>query len=136
MKIALIYDAVYPYIKGGGEKRFYEIAKKLSNNGHEVHIYGMKLWPGKKIIKKDVKYISKYNSISIHYNENDFYSIEKIINYQKQINKTKLDFSSKPEKIDELIQKRYDETNICDFENIIQKLCESNTQFKEKLTKL
>jgi len=35
-----------------------------------------------------------------------------------------------------LIQKRYDETNICDFENIIQKLCQSNTHFKQKLTKL
>jgi len=52
MKIALVYDAIYPYIKGGGEKRFYEIGKKLSKKGHQVHLYGMKLWEGDNVIKK------------------------------------------------------------------------------------
>jgi hypothetical protein len=41
MKIALIYDAIYPFIKGGAEKRFYEIAKRLSKKGHQMHLYGM-----------------------------------------------------------------------------------------------
>ena len=53
MKIALVYDAVYPYIKGGGEKRFYDIARELANRGNEVHIYGMKLWAGLKVVKKE-----------------------------------------------------------------------------------
>ena len=52
MKIALVYDAIYPYIKGGGEKRFYEIGKRLAKKGHQVHLYGMKLWEGDKVIKK------------------------------------------------------------------------------------
>jgi len=39
MKIAYIYDAVYPWIKGGGEKRIYEIGKRLADKGHEVHWY-------------------------------------------------------------------------------------------------
>ena len=52
MKIALVYDAIYPYIKGGAEKRFYEIAKRLSKKGHQMHLYGMKLWEGDKVIKK------------------------------------------------------------------------------------
>jgi len=103
--------------------------KKLIRNLRKLSIK-------KKIIKKDTTYISKYDSISIHYNENDFFSIDKISNIQKQIKKIKVDFFSKPEKINDLIQKRYDETNICDFENIIQKLCQSNTHFKQKLTKL
>ncbi len=30
MKIAFIYDAVYPWVKGGAEKRIYEIGKKVS----------------------------------------------------------------------------------------------------------
>lgn len=51
-KLALVYDAIYPYIKGGGEKRFYEVGKRLSKKGYEVHFYGMKLWKGKNIIKK------------------------------------------------------------------------------------
>jgi len=39
MKIAYIYDAVYPWIKGGAEKRIYEIGKRLADKGHEVHWY-------------------------------------------------------------------------------------------------
>lgn len=55
-KLALVYDAIYPYIKGGGEKRFYEIGKRLKQRGYEVHFYGMKLWKGKDIIKKEGMY--------------------------------------------------------------------------------
>ncbi len=55
-KIALVYDAIYPYIKGGGEKRFYEIGKRLKEKGYEIHFYGMKLWKGKDVIKKEGMY--------------------------------------------------------------------------------
>ena len=44
MKIAFIYDAVYPWVKGGAEKRVYEIAKRLSKSGHEVHWYSVGWW--------------------------------------------------------------------------------------------
>jgi glycosyltransferase involved in cell wall biosynthesis len=43
MKIAFIYDAVYPWIKGGAEKRIYEIAKRLAEK-HEVHWFGVGWW--------------------------------------------------------------------------------------------
>jgi len=46
MKIAYIYDAVYPYVKGGVEKRIYEISKRLAEKGHEVHWFGIKWWDG------------------------------------------------------------------------------------------
>lgn len=52
-KIALVYDAIYPYIKGGAEHRYYEIGKRLSTQGYEIHLYGMKLWEGPKTIEKD-----------------------------------------------------------------------------------
>ena len=41
MKIAFIYDAVYPWVKGGAEKRVYELAKRLVQLGHEVHWYSI-----------------------------------------------------------------------------------------------
>jgi len=44
MKIAFIYDAVYPWIKGGAEKRIYEIGKRLADRGHEVHWFGIGWW--------------------------------------------------------------------------------------------
>jgi len=30
----------YPWVKGGGEKRIYEISKRLVERGHEVHWFG------------------------------------------------------------------------------------------------
>ena len=44
MKIAFIYDAVYPFVTGGAEKRVYELAKRLAKRGHDVHWYGIGWW--------------------------------------------------------------------------------------------
>ena len=53
MKIAYVYDAVYPYVKGGVEKRIWELAVRLARRGHEVHLYGMKFWEGPAVIEQD-----------------------------------------------------------------------------------
>ena len=53
MKIAYVYDAVYPWIKGGVEKRIWEISKRLVKRGHEVHIFGMKYWDGGDVFIND-----------------------------------------------------------------------------------
>ncbi|MBM3255078.1 MAG: glycosyltransferase family 4 protein [Candidatus Omnitrophica bacterium] len=45
MKIAYIYDVIYPYVKGGAERSFWELAKRLSKR-NEVHLFGMKSWEG------------------------------------------------------------------------------------------
>lgn len=52
-KIALVYDVIYPYVKGGGERRFYEFGTRLAANGYEVHWYGMKFWDGSNTLEKD-----------------------------------------------------------------------------------
>jgi glycosyltransferase involved in cell wall biosynthesis len=46
MKVALVYDLIYPYSKGGVEKRISDLARLLSARGHETHIFGTKLWDG------------------------------------------------------------------------------------------
>ena len=46
MKIAFVYDVVYPWVKGGVEKRIHELAERLAVRGHDVHIIGMKYWEG------------------------------------------------------------------------------------------
>lgn len=48
MNIAIVSDAIYPYNKGGKEKRIYEISTKLVKLGHDVHIYCMKWWKEKE----------------------------------------------------------------------------------------
>jgi glycosyltransferase involved in cell wall biosynthesis len=53
MKIAFIYDVIYPETIGGVEKRIYELGTRLTLMGHEVHLYGMKYWEGPDIIVRD-----------------------------------------------------------------------------------
>jgi glycosyltransferase involved in cell wall biosynthesis len=53
MRIAIVYDAVYPYSLGGGERRYYELATRLARAGHEVHWYCMCWWTGRRIMHKD-----------------------------------------------------------------------------------
>ncbi len=68
MRIALIYDMIYPYTIGGAEVRNYSLAKRLAEQGNEVHLYGVKLWKGPTIIKREgifihgiCRYQQKYN---------------------------------------------------------------------------
>jgi glycosyltransferase involved in cell wall biosynthesis len=53
MKIAFVYDAVYPWVKGGAEKRIYELGKRLAAEGNEVHIFGVKWWDGSEVIENE-----------------------------------------------------------------------------------
>lgn len=53
MKIAYVYDSAYPFTKGGGERRIYEVAKRLSQRYHEVSILSMKCWDGPSSIRQD-----------------------------------------------------------------------------------
>jgi glycosyltransferase involved in cell wall biosynthesis len=53
MKIAFVYDTIYPYVKGGVEKRVWELAVRLSRRGHEVHLFGMKFWDGEDILIRE-----------------------------------------------------------------------------------
>lgn len=46
MRIAMIYDAIFPYVIGGGERMFGELAARMAPAGHEVHLFGQKFWDG------------------------------------------------------------------------------------------
>lgn len=49
MRIAFVSDAIWPYNKGGKEKRLFDISTRLVKRGHEIHIYTMKWWSGPNI---------------------------------------------------------------------------------------
>ena len=57
MKIAYVYDALYPFTKGGAEKRYYELGTRLSSD-HEVHFISWKFWRGPSTCKQ--------NGITLH----------------------------------------------------------------------
>jgi L-malate glycosyltransferase len=64
MKIALVYDLLYPYSIGGAEYRNFSLAKYLVLQGHEVHMFGVKSWTGSSIKKVSDRFfihgVSKY----------------------------------------------------------------------------
>lgn len=52
MRIALVYDAVYPWVAGGAERRFHELGQRLRDR-HEVHLVGWQWWDGPARIERD-----------------------------------------------------------------------------------
>jgi glycosyltransferase involved in cell wall biosynthesis len=52
VRIALVYDAIYPWVAGGAERRFSEIGRRLAD-GHDVHLVGWQWWDGPKTIERD-----------------------------------------------------------------------------------
>ena len=52
MNIGYVSDVIYPCVKGGAEKRIYEMGKRLAARD-EVHIFGTKWWQGETDIALD-----------------------------------------------------------------------------------
>ena len=50
MRIALVYDAIYPWVAGGAERRFREVGRRLAKR-HEVHLVGWQWWDGPPTIE-------------------------------------------------------------------------------------
>jgi glycosyltransferase involved in cell wall biosynthesis len=53
MNIAIVSDSLYPYFKGGKEKRIYEASTRLAARGHTVTIYSMHWWKGGDTVKEN-----------------------------------------------------------------------------------
>ncbi|RLI77373.1 glycosyltransferase family 1 protein [Archaeoglobales archaeon] len=56
MRVAFIYDAAYPFVKGGAEKRIYEIAKRLAKR-HDVDWITLKWWDEENFELDGIKYV-------------------------------------------------------------------------------
>lgn len=53
-RVAFVSDAVWPYNKGGKEKRLHEITRRMVKEGRRVDVYTMKWWNGAdSIVTKD-----------------------------------------------------------------------------------
>lgn len=60
-KILIVFDTFYPFTKGGGQHRVYQIAKKMAFSGYSVDWIGIKMWTG-----SDVVFIDGINCIGLH----------------------------------------------------------------------
>jgi L-malate glycosyltransferase len=52
LRIGLVYDALYPYVTGGAEKRYHELAMRLAER-HEVHYLTWQFWDGPSELVQD-----------------------------------------------------------------------------------
>jgi len=52
LRIAFVYDALYPYVIGGAERRFHELGTRLAQR-HEVHFVSWQYWDGPSRIERD-----------------------------------------------------------------------------------
>lgn len=59
-RLAFVSDAVYPFNKGGKEKRLYELTTRLVKRGYEVDVYTMKWWKddSKTYVVEGVRYVA------------------------------------------------------------------------------
>jgi glycosyltransferase involved in cell wall biosynthesis len=85
MKIAYIYDVIYPYVRGGAEKRFWELAKRLSARGHEVHLYGMKSWEGGSCLVREGVHIHGVGSPMKLYTNSGIRDVRQVFSFTRQI---------------------------------------------------
>ncbi|MDQ4041407.1 MAG: glycosyltransferase family 4 protein, partial [Actinomycetota bacterium] len=47
-----VYDAIYPWVTGGAERRFAELGRRLATQ-HDVHLVGWQWWDGPARIRRD-----------------------------------------------------------------------------------
>jgi glycosyltransferase involved in cell wall biosynthesis len=86
IKIAYVMDAIYPYNMGGADKRLWELARKLAEDGeHDVHIYGMKWWHGPDTIVTDNVHLHGVCKVRELYNENGVRSIKEALIYALKV---------------------------------------------------
>ena len=52
LRIGLVYDALYPYVTGGAEKRYHELATRLAER-NEVHYLTWQFWDGPEQVVQD-----------------------------------------------------------------------------------
>ena len=52
MRLAFVYDAIWPWETGGVQKRVWELSRRLASD-HDVHWYGLKYWDGPEVIERE-----------------------------------------------------------------------------------
>ncbi len=50
MNVAFVSNVVFPFVKGGAEKRIHEIGTRLAAEGHDVTVYGRHYWDGPRVM--------------------------------------------------------------------------------------
>jgi glycosyltransferase involved in cell wall biosynthesis len=82
-RIALLYDCTFPHVPGGGQKRLFEIFRRLVAEGWHVDWYGRKWWPGDGPEEvAGIRYIPVAPAVSL-YNADGKRSVGQTLTYGK-----------------------------------------------------
>lgn len=66
-KLHIVYDVSYPSVEGGGQKRIYEIAKRLAMRGWTIRWFTFKTWEGPSNIERDgIGYVGLDGYVSLY----------------------------------------------------------------------
>ena len=59
IKLLMIFDVPFPFVKGGGQRRLYEVGRNLSKNGYDVDWLTFKAWQSNEeiVYVNNIKYI-------------------------------------------------------------------------------
>lgn len=52
-KVLIVFDVAFPFVKGGAQRRFYEVGRYLSANGWQVDWLTFKCWDGPETMSQD-----------------------------------------------------------------------------------
>ncbi|MEM4497180.1 MAG: glycosyltransferase family 4 protein [Archaeoglobaceae archaeon] len=69
MEIIYVYDAVYPWVKGGVERRVYEIGKRLVEKGYKIKWLCVGWWGKEKRLLDGIELIPVCNALKLYSNE-------------------------------------------------------------------
>ncbi len=70
MKIAYVFDVLYPWVRGGVQKRIYEIGRRLAKEEHEIHIFGLQWWNGDTVYQQEGMWLHGIYSAQKFYLQN------------------------------------------------------------------
>ncbi|TDM09549.1 MAG: hypothetical protein C4K60_09935 [Ideonella sp. MAG2] len=86
-RIAILYDCVFPYVPGGGQKRLFEICRRLVAMGWQVDWYGLKSWEQTGEVQVEgIRFIPVAPSVPM-YSESGKRSISQTLYYGRAVAK-------------------------------------------------
>lgn len=85
MDVAYISPVVYPFVKGGVEKRIYEIGLRLAERGHNVTVYSRHWWNGPPKMEYERITLKKIGPAREIYAEGDRRSVTSAIEFAVRV---------------------------------------------------
>lgn len=91
--LAIFYDMAYPFTDGGGQRRLYEVGRRLVSGGWTVHWFALKTWEGDSIREQNgIVYFGLQGHTKV-YGSNGKRSLREALSYGKAVLFEKTDFS-------------------------------------------